>query len=307
MIEDSLKVYAPGGNGIAGCAAELVYNLHFADAAVIIYEENHSPYSIVTVIEPDDSARVHYKLIPTGPDPLLPEYKYADSLFWKDYRIFQIALINYPLFRKGKADSVKTELSKQKTDTAAISKIWNFLTSKNDTRSKQTALWVSLNNQNPNNRVVAASILANFPNDNICWWTLMEVLRDKDIYVNNTGRMSLKGLAKYFPEKVDWQPCVSTLRYLLSGTNLFAFNTVLNALQKTDISPALAAALLKDQSSGLLFAYANAKHNQERELALNLLKKLSGLDFGNDLSAWQKWAEGLNTSSIKINSSQWQE
>jgi hypothetical protein len=293
MIQDSLEVYAPNGNGLWGCAAELVAKLHFADASVIRYKEDTSFISIITVVEPEDIANTQYKASMAGTYPILPEYQIAESFFRKDYMAFQAGLINYGQFLKGNADSLKIKLHDQGDDLSAIAKVWDFLQSRKNNKEKVNAIWISQNNPNPVNRAIAAAILANFPDDDLCWWTLMDVLRDKDIFVNGTARQSLAVLIKLSQKKIDWSPCVPTLRCLLSGTNLFAYNTVLNVLQKTAISPELADKLLSESASYLLLSYLKAHHNNEKQLAYGLLKQLSGKDFGSDITSWQQWIDGL--------------
>ena len=66
MLTDSLAICAPKGHGLWGCASELVGNLHFADASVIRYPEGSAFYSVITVVEPQDSARIQYRSKPSG-------------------------------------------------------------------------------------------------------------------------------------------------------------------------------------------------------------------------------------------------
>jgi hypothetical protein len=66
MLQDSLGVYSPGDSLQShACAAVLRYKLHFADASSTTFMGMNGPgdttrYTLVHVIEPQDSARVHH-------------------------------------------------------------------------------------------------------------------------------------------------------------------------------------------------------------------------------------------------------
>lgn len=289
MIEESLAVYAPKGHGLWGCAAELVGNLHFADASVIRYSEYSAFYTVITVIEPQDSTRIQYRPKPSGSSAVLPDYKIADSIIRKDMMAFQMALINYGLFKSGKLDSAETVIREWGVDSLSVTEIWRFLYSKKDEKHKPIAIWTALNNPDATNRTIAASILSNFAEDDSCWWTLIEVLRDRDGIVNSTARQALTVMTKPSIKIVNWTPCVPTLKFLLAGTDLFSYTTVLNVLHKTGISPTLADALLDESTTDLLLAYLQAKHSEERKSAIAFLVNLSGQDFGDDWRSWQNW------------------
>jgi len=291
MIEDSLAVHSPKGHGLWGCAAELVADLHFADASVIRYSEDSGLYSVITVVEPQDSTQIQFRSKPTGSETILSEYTPLDSIISKDYMSFQIALVNYHLFLTGRTDSLRTLLREWGVDSAIVYNIWRFLVSKRDERDKSLALRTSLHNPNQRNRMIASAILANFPQDNASWCTLMEVLRDREPIVNITARQSLTTMARHSTRTVNWSPCVETLRHLLAGTNLFAYTTVLDVLQQTGISPPLASQLLNESTKDLLLANLQAHHQNERNLAHAFLRSLAGEDLGNDPAMWRKWIE----------------
>lgn len=191
MIEDSLRVYVPKGHGLWGCAADLVGSLRFADASVIRYSENSALYSVITVVEPQDSNRIQYRPKLSGSSPILPQYASLDSVIHRDVMAFQVALLNYHLFTTGKIDSAQTILRDWDVDSTAANDVWKFLSQRRTQKDKALALWTALHNANPGNRVIACAILTNFPTDDFTWWTLIEVLRDKEQFVNSAARQSL--------------------------------------------------------------------------------------------------------------------
>ena len=95
---------------------------------------------------------------------------------------------------------------------------------------------------------------------------------------------------------VDWGPATGSLRRILGGTNLAALLPTMIMLARTHISPALAAPLLAGNGE-MILAYAAAHHDDEREAALALLRRLSGKNLGDDVAAWRSWIAGLPPAS----------
>jgi hypothetical protein len=56
---------------------------------------------------------------------------------------FQVALINYGLFKAGKADSAKTVLREWAVDSVAAIQLWKFLSSTKEERHKNVAIWTA--------------------------------------------------------------------------------------------------------------------------------------------------------------------
>ena len=50
--------------------------------------------------------------------------------------------------------------------------------------------------------------------------------------------------ANYFARKIDWAESKSSIRWLLNGTNLAAFETLLRLLEKTELTSELGKQLL---------------------------------------------------------------
>jgi hypothetical protein len=289
MIKDSLEKYVPNGHGLSGCAGELTTSLHFADASVIRYMDDTSYYTVITLVEPQDRKNTEYKQNLPGSEDIFTDYKTIDTIYNRDFMAFQYSIINYGLYKSGNTDSAISAINRSGTDLKTALRVWAFLTSEKDEKTKTDALWLAEHSPNQVNRAISAAILTNFPNDSQTWWTLMDMLRDNDIFVNTIARLSLKNMSKYTPAKTDWGPCIATLRLLLNGTNLFAYTTVLEALKNTDISPDVANRLLDDNTSFLLIACLAARHDEERKVAHELLKKLSGKDYGTDPILWKQW------------------
>ncbi|MDE0075297.1 MAG: hypothetical protein OXR82_10950 [Gammaproteobacteria bacterium] len=78
---------------------------------------------------------------------------------------------------------------------------------------------------------------------------------------------------------------------LLDGTNPYAFSTVLRVLVATEIEPAFGTQLIR-KTPDLLLADVGADRETTRESAIDLLKTVSGEDFGADPEAWSQWLSG---------------
>src|SRR3954470_8936423 len=84
MIEDSLAVYSPKDALTAhACAAILRGKLHFADASVSVFVKypnmDAKTYVAITVVEPQDSARIHYRKFAYDSLPARAEWAAAFS------------------------------------------------------------------------------------------------------------------------------------------------------------------------------------------------------------------------------------
>ena len=101
----------------------------------------------------------------------------------------------------------------------------------------------------------------------------------------------VEGLMTRERDPVEWSGARSPLSAIFGGTNLPAFNSILQVLVVTDIDPEFAQELAHE-SPDLLLAYAGAEHGPTRIPALNFLKAISGEDFGTNLDAWRAWISG---------------
>ncbi len=93
--------------------------------------------------------------------------------------------------------------------------------------------------------------------------------------------------------RVDWTPAVPALRALLGGTNVAATQDVLELLNRTQVSAALARPLLHDNESWVL-THLRAEYPGAHEAAHALLVRLNnGHDLGQSDIAWAHWLAAL--------------
>ena len=93
--------------------------------------------------------------------------------------------------------------------------------------------------------------------------------------------------------RVDWSPVASDLRLLLNGTNLPSIESVFELLDRTEVSPSLAAPLLR-RNAGWLLDHLGSRAPMASDLAHKLLVRLNnGRDLGTKRAPWERWVASL--------------
>jgi hypothetical protein len=291
MIQDSLARYAPGDSLTShACAALLRRKVGFADAAVQYYppgfEGNPKGYFAVPVVEPQDSARVRYRARPRDSVPDRADWAPALTVFREHNQAFQSA-IQWPPFLLGRMhpDSVELRL-------APARPLLEFLRRHRTEADRHRALWTLAHDGNVPQRAVAAVVLAGFSESDSTWWALADALRDQDGMVSATASQVLTTLSLGAARPVNWAPVADGIRAVLDGTNLFAHNTLLDALAATKVDAALAAALLREGGE-LVLAKLRSGDLTGARAAHRFLTQVSGRDFGQNAAAWENWIQNL--------------
>lgn len=289
MIEDSLAKYAPGTSlGSHACAAVLRYELGFADAAALsvrMVDADHEQV-IVSVVEPQDSARVRLRAVARDTAGVRAEWEPLIRILRDDPVAFQSAIQFYL-----KRPPPRIELVRGNGDEMAA--VWSFLESRASREDAAVAM-STLTAPDPNlyNRMAAAAILLNFPESDSTWWALVETMRESDGAAKGTAGIVLGHLASHAARPVDWAPVAGTLHAMLDGTSLFQLRTLIETLNATGAGPSLAPRVLAG-GGRMLVAYAGAESELVRPPAVDLLRRLSGEDLGSDRDAWATWIRGL--------------
>jgi len=300
MLQDSIRRRVPGQTlESAACMVTLRDSLHFADALVqgITYSAGAGAavrnYLVVKVIEPQDANRVRWA--PAPPDSLTvlrPAYgavvlPTTDSLgqLW-------LARLFWPLqfYARDAAARVRALEGGGPTGREDASRLWRFLAAHRTEADRRTALGALHRDGFYANRVIAAAVLANFPDRDSTWWALTEALRDPNGAVRTAASIVLQEMPA---RPVDWAPAVPTLRLLLGGTNLLAIEGVFTMLTRTRVSPSLAGPLLGSDGTWVL-EHLRAEYPGGREAARALLVQLNGgRDLGPSADPWARWLAGL--------------
>lgn len=282
QVLDTLSVKLPGAS-IDKCATNLKY-IGFPEASVKLnLAEEGKFYTVVTLVEPQYANFVKYKEALTDTLAIISDWQPGIEIFKNNHDEFHIGLINYGI------DEILKESSDfaQNFDIEKIRKLWEFLSQHSHESNREMAIWILNNDGNYLNRSIAAALLINFSESDLVWWNLMESLRDPDARVSSAGRSVLEYFAENRARNINWQPAIISLHYLINGTNLFAFDTVLKVLTKTNLSEKLFKRLIDKSKGHLILSYLKANHKDERELAYRFLTKLTGKDFGYDATKWE--------------------
>ena len=286
MIQDSLARYAPGDSLTShACAAILRGKLKFADASASYFDRDGTGREliVVAVVEPQDSALVRY--LSPAPDSLpdLARYSGAIAAFRNYNGDFQ-RLIQDSAFLVGHSpprqpDAVWTRLGPVRL----------LMSSEQTTAGQRRAARVLARDRNPYNRMMALVVMSGFPKSDVTWLILANELRYPDGMVSATASQLIATLARYAPRTVDWRPSLDGITAVMAGTNLFAQLPLIEVLTKTKISPALAPPLMR-AGAPLLLARLAASRQAGSDRTRELLEQLSGQKYGNDVTAWARWA-----------------
>ena len=144
----------------------------------------------------------------------------------------------------------------------------------------------------PEHRALAAAVLGGFPEQEAAWRGLVDALLDPSARVTAFANQALGSMVVARPMTVDWTPSESVLRRLIAGANLSGFGTLLQVLVSTEISAALAPALLVGNDHLILGHLASAS-SPHRTTTRRFLTQLALSDLGPDPTDWRRWIGGL--------------
>ncbi|HUP19365.1 MAG TPA: hypothetical protein VM778_05355 [Gemmatimonadota bacterium] len=266
-----------------GAAQALREALGFADAAAGTFVGFGLPdgYMTLTVVEPEEAARVRYAEPP--PDSLgpIPEWSEAYALFPEARWAW-----GYAVFGAASAPNAPDETS--------LPAVRAFLDAHATPADRARAMEVLASDRHWFNRSIAAAVLSNFPDWDETWHALARAARGfgPDDRSRGLAVASLTALGQRHARPVDWTPAADDLRALLDGTSVFAFPQVLEVLARTRVSRDLAGPLLAGGGE-LVLDHLSISIPSTRARAMGVLEGLSGLDYGSDAERWRAWIETL--------------
>ena len=293
MIQDSLDKYAPGESLAShACAEVLRYKLGFADASSNSYSDVRDTIErvVVAVVEPQNSARVRHRTLPMDSTTPYQPWSYAIAALQHRPGAVQAAVHTYLRWYRDSANTPVPEWAS--ADSVAIRSYWRFLAAHRTSKDYRAARALLLTSHDYRNRVVAATILANFNDRDATLHALLEATREQDGIVTAFAGSVLDAIAVDAPRTVDWRPVSASLHAILDGTSLFQLPSVMRVLVATGVRPTMARALLR-RGGHMLVAYASAQHPVPKSDAHRLLVALAGRDLGQDAAVWRRWIESL--------------
>ena len=289
MIRDSLRKYAPD-DGIESdaTAANLRNLLGFADAATlvhtVVFDEDEKATITLLVREPGDSARVHYAAQTLDTIAHNPEWSaLARALNDTAGRMLSIVTA-------AQLDRVALE---SPADSQLAMPFLKTLAAKKTAADYEAAVKTIDSSNSEPDRAVAALVLANFPDRDGAWRSLLKAAvgreQGQDAFI---AQHALAALSDRAARPVDWSPMASTIHDVLDGTALGALAPLATALAATDASPAQASAYLA-KGGEMLVALLDSENPDARDPAHDLLSKLRGQDLGFEPDPWRDWIRSL--------------
>lgn len=269
-LVDTLRAISPNKT-LHACAADLRRKLGFPDASAIgYYDKNKNIYTVITVIEDQYRDQIEYLNVPSDTLQPVKEWEKTLNVFQKDPQSFNWAIQFYGnVLQKNKekaSEDIPNWINKEN-----IMAVWNFLLEHQSVKDKELAYWILKSDGNYKNRMIAAAILANFTESDYTWWMLIDEMRFPDARASNVAQAVVNTTLETKPRIVNWQPAVHSLKHLMEGTNLFAYNTVLEMLAQTGMDEKLATQLLTERASWLLQAYLESNFQKVRDYGQTFL------------------------------------
>ena len=309
MVRDSLKKYAPDdGIDSDAAAANLRNLLGFADAATsvhtIVFDEDDKATITLAVREPTDSARVHYDPQTLDTLPQRAEWKgLAQALNDSAGRMAPIiAAAHLDGLSRIVIDSTvrgRTHTHREgyafesPSDSSAAMPVLANIAGKKSPADYDAAVQTIESSASEPDRMIAALILANFPDRDGAWRALLKAAvgreQGRDAFV---AQHALVALSDRYSRPVDWSPSAATIHDVLDGTALAALAPLARALAATGASSAQAPGYLANGGE-MLVAYVESENPDIRDAAHDLLVKLRGADLGFEPGPWRDWIKTL--------------
>lgn len=300
MLRDSVRSRLPGTElHDAACMVVLIDSLGFADALVSKLRYETAPGApmqqvlVIKLVEPQARHRVQWlERPPDNFTVLRPEYASVVLAASDTNGALWSGRLLWPLQFYGRGQQARAEAIANAPSTvrADAERLWTFLENHRTENDARNARRVLRRDGAYADRLVAAAILANFPEHDSTWLALTDALRDTHESVRGAARAVLQALPS---RKVNWMPHVESLRLLVGGTNVGASEEVFQMLARTEVAPSLARALLH-QNEFWVLSHLRAGYPGAAGTARALLVQLhAGTDLGPGDTAWATWIRTL--------------
>jgi hypothetical protein len=297
MLQDSIRHYVRGQELYeAACMVTLRDSLHFAEASVDRYEwappgQPQRSFLAIKVIEPEQAASVQWDTRPRNEyTSLLPDYAPLILAVSDSAGAVWLGRLTYWLQFPDSTARQRALARASESAGADGQRTFAFLQTRRAEGDRVRATRVLKSDGFWVNRMVAVALLSNFAARDSTWFLLVRALRDPHDAVREAAGAVIRGLPS---RAVDWRGSVNDLRLLLGGTNLPSIQTVFELLARTDVDPALAAALLRN-NAGWVLDHLGSEAPMASDAAHRFLVRLNGgHDLGASRAAWEAWARAL--------------
>ena len=290
MVQDSLTRYSPSDSLQShACAAVLRYKLGFADAAAGTFSMGPGRPNriLVTVREPQDSARVLYRMLGNDTTNARAEWRAITGVRSSNRPVYRAVIDGYIA-----GDSSLRGEKWSPSDRRTAEVMFAFLHSHRSEEDRRAATEVLTASPNVFDRETAVLILSNFMDRDETWRTLVETMREVDGVAKGDAAQVLWRFATERPRKIDWMPVAGGIHAMLDGTSSRNLSTLILVLQRTNVDPSSAHALLHDGGE-MLIAFLESETANISDESHKLLVQLRGADLGRTSAAWRTWIATL--------------
>lgn len=318
MIQDSLGKYSPGDSLQShACAAVLRYTLHFADAAAVTVDMGGRQPNVVfvSVREPQDSARVHYRSVGMETTRARAGWREVSDVIGTDRGRFSAMartflapppaptpplntanIVPYlpasPFVPRDSTPTDRITRARRVTDEP-IDPAVHFLRRRTTERDYREALDVIGRSRNIYDRAIASLILFNFSHRDATRVALFHAVRERDGIVRSLAIDVLTAMAARATTPWSFTQVSTDIRQVLDGTALFQLPGMIELLNEIPgVGPAQAVPFLKGGGE-MLLNYLASDQPLLADPAHALLVRLRGDDLGTNVSAWRAWIAGL--------------
>jgi hypothetical protein len=296
MIQDSMKVHAPG-EPLGQCAAVLrALGFPSAQSLGMTSAEGRSS-TLVLLVEPQDSALVRYRKLPTRERAPLPAWRDGYSILKDHVVAYQTGAQDFGIHATRDTTIEHLILRSRPDDSAEVRFFWQFLERSRNPQSANLAERTLLEDASVDNRRLAAAILGAQRGRVRAWYALVKGLRDPDERVAAAAEMGLTSLLTGTQSRIDWRPARADIKAILDGTNVLGLRTMLLVLTKTKVDPMLARTLIPE-NGGLGLDLLGSHSPAHRDAAHAFLIRLAGKDLGPSTDNWRTWLRGVHARAI---------
>jgi len=296
MIQDSMKVHAPG-KPLGQCAGVL-RSLGFPSAQSLgaTSAEGRSS-TLVLLVEPQDSALVRYRKLPTRERAPIPVWRDGYVILRDHVAAYETGAQDFGIHATRDTTIEHLILRSRPRDSAEVRFFWQFLERSRDPQSANLAERTLLEDGSVDSRRLAAAILGAQRGRVRAWYALVKGLRDPDERVAAASEMGLTSLLTGRQSRIDWRPALADVRAVLDGTNVLALKTMLLVLTKTKVDPMLSRNLVRE-NGGLVLDLLDSHSPAHRDAAHAFLIRLAGKDLGPSANSWRTWLRGVHARAI---------
>lgn len=287
MIQDSLDLKSPGDSlQKHSCAATLRYKLGFADAAAMTFMDGaKATRMIVTVREPQDSARVQHREVAFDTTSFRAEWVPLTRLLQRRPQL-SYELPRHLLATGERAKTAATP-REPRLDSALA-----FIAGRTSEKDRKAALSILSSSPNHFDRAAAALILINFTGRDDTYYALVDAIQQSDGMARGIAADVLQLATARDARRVQWGPVAGKLHTILDGSSLFHLTSVMSALENSGVGPADAKVLLAGGGE-IVLAYLASNTPMYSKASHRLLVKLRGSDLGTNVNAWKQWVASL--------------